>query len=426
MTRVAPFGWNIPRIRLRRFPRAAPRFFFLSGLCSEGFCPAYDYAARDPCWRKTDSGRIDLQWFASAEDEGRTETPSEHKLRKAREEGRVAKSAEISGSLVLLIPVLTLAFSARHMLDTFMEMTRFYLLRATDGNITDPAVIRAFLRYFVILVAPVTVAAVVAAVASNVIQTRGFMFSMKPLSPQFNKIVPNVGRFFKRALFSAEGVFNLVKSLVKITVLAVVCYMSIRSELPKLIMMIEGGLFMSVSYIASLVFKLLLVSALFFLAISIPDYLFQRRQFMESLKMSKQEVKEEYKELEGDPLVKGRMKQRMRELLNRNMILNVPKADVVITNPTHYAVALQYDRATMSAPMVIAKGQDNMAMRIKEIAREHDIPVMENKPLARALFSQVEVGDMIPPEYFQAMAVVFSKVFAMAAEKKAAVFAEEM
>lgn len=375
-------------------------------------------------WTETCGRRIDLQWFASAEEEGRTEAPSEHKLRKAREEGRVAKSPEISGALVLLVPVIVIAFSAKYMFETFMEMTRFYLLRATEGSLTDPSVIGAFLRYFVILVAPVAFSAVFAAIISNLVQTRGFLFSMKPLSPQFSKIVPNLGRFFKRALFSAEGLFNLAKSLVKIIVLVFICYICIRSELPKIIMILEAGLFDSVSYIASLALRLLLISAVFFLLVSIPDYLFQRHQFMESLKMSKQEVKEEYKELEGDPLVKGRMKQRMREMLGRNMALNVPKADVVITNPTHYAVAVQYDRATMPAPMIIAKGQDNLALRIKEIARENNVPVMENKPLARALFSQVKIGDIIPPEYFQAMAVVLSKVFAMDSKKKNGDFEE--
>ena len=147
-------------------------------------------------WTETCGRRIDLQWFASAEEEGRTEAPSEHKLRKAREEGRVAKSPEISGALVLLVPVIVIAFSAKYMFETFMEMTRFYLLRATEGSLTDPAVIGAFLRYFVILVAPVAFSAVFAAIISNLVQTRGFLFSMKPLSPQFSKIVPNLGRFF--------------------------------------------------------------------------------------------------------------------------------------------------------------------------------------------------------------------------------------
>ena len=376
-------------------------------------------------WRGIESSSIDLQWFASAEEEGRTEQPSEHKLRKAREEGRVAKSMEVGSAAALLVSVAVLGIAARYMLRTIAEMTRFFLLRAVDGQIDGRSILGAFIHYYVRLVLPVLACSAAAALIVNVVQMRGFVFSTKLLKPQFNKIVPHLGRFFKRALFSAEGLFNLAKSLVKIVVLVAICYLVIRSDLPKMSMMLESGFYESVAFIAKEALKLLLISAVFFLVISVPDYIFQKRQFIESLKMSRQEVKEEYKELEGDPLVKGRMKQRMREMLSRNMALNVPKADVVITNPTHYAVAVQYDRNTMTAPMVIAKGQDNLALRIKEIAREHDVPIMENKPLARALYANVEIGDMIPPEYFQAMAVIFSKVLAMDSKKRKEMFGEE-
>ncbi len=376
-------------------------------------------------WKKIESSAIDLQWFASAEDEGRTEQPSEHKLRKAREEGRVAKSMEVGAAAVLLAAVLVLAFLASFMLKTIAEMIRFFLLRAVGGEIEGGFLFRVFIHYFALLAAPIMFCSILVALIANVVQMRGFVFSTKLLKPQFNKVLPHFGRFFKRALFSAEGIFNLAKSLVKIAVLVTICYFVIRSSLPRMSMMLESGFYESVAYIASSALKLLLISAVFFLVISVADFIFQKRQFIESMKMSRQEVKEEYKELEGDPLVKGRMKQRMREILSRNMALNVPKADVVITNPTHYAVAVQYDRLTMSAPTVIAKGQDHMALKIKEIAIANDVPVMENKPLARALYSQVEIGDMIPPEYFQAMAVIFSKVLAMDSKKRSSMLREE-
>ncbi|HOT62343.1 MAG TPA: EscU/YscU/HrcU family type III secretion system export apparatus switch protein, partial [Treponemataceae bacterium] len=242
---------------------------------------------------------------------------------------------------------------------------------------------------------------------------RGFIFSLKPIAPRLDKIAPNFARFFSRALFSAEGLFNLAKSLVKVAVVAGASYLSIKGEIPRLVSMLESGLWPAVAFIASMTARLLLTAAVLFLAISIPDYIFQRRQFMESLKMSKQEVKEEYKQLEGDPLVKGRLRQRMREILSQNMAVNVPKADVVITNPTHYAVAMQWDRATMRAPMLTAKGSDRLAQRIKEIARESGVPIVENKPLARALYAEVEIGDMIPDEYYQALAVILAKVYAL-------------
>jgi flagellar biosynthetic protein FlhB len=192
---------------------------------------------------------------------------------------------------------------------------------------------------------------------------------------------------------------------------------TIQGKLPKLVSMLDAGLGTAVGFIASLAARLLLTAGILFLAISIPDYVFQRRQFMDSLKMSKQEVKEEYKQMEGDPLVKGRLRQRMRELLSQNMAVNVPKADVVITNPTHFAVAIQWDRATMRAPMVTAKGQDQLALRIKEIARNAGVQIVENRPLARALYAEVEIGDMIPDEYYQALAVILAKVYALDSRK---------
>ncbi len=359
---------------------------------------------------------IDLQWFA-AEDEGRTEDPTEFKIRKAREEGRVAKSQELNGAIVLLLPVLALIAFAPSMINTFSEMLRFYFTRSTTISITDPTLVAAFFHYFVKLVLPITLTALVAGIVSNVLQNGGFIFSTKPITPQFSKVAPNFAKFFSKALFSAEGLFNLAKSLVKVAVIVLIAYISIRNELPKLVSMLNTGLWSAIVFIASMTSRLLLSASLFFLAVSIPDYIFQRRQFMESLKMSRQEVKEEYKQMEGDPLVKSRLRQRMQELLSQNMAVNVPKADVIITNPTHFAVAMQWDRATMRAPMLTAKGADEFALRIKSIARDNNVPIIENKPLARALYAEVEIGDMIPDEYYQAIAVILAKVYALDSRK---------
>ncbi len=360
---------------------------------------------------------IDLQWFA-AEDEGRTEDPTDYKLKKAREEGRVAKSQELNGALVLLFPVLTLLALAPLMMKTFTEMLHFFLSRATSMEIDDPTLFFVFIRYFIRLVLPITLTAVVAGVAANILQNGGFFFTMKPLTPKLDKIIPRFGKFFQRALFSVEGLFNVGKSLLKVVIIALVAWITIRSELPYLVSMLNTGLWSAVSFVASMAFRLLVTAAILFIVISIPDYLFQRHQFMESLKMSKQEVKEEYKQMEGDPLVKSRLRQRMRELLSQNMAVNVPKADVVITNPTHYACAMQWDRSTMRAPMLTAKGADNLALRIREIATENNVPIVENRPLARALYAEVEIGDMIPDEYYQALAVILARVYALDERKK--------
>lgn len=362
------------------------------------------------------SGFLDLQWFA-AEDEGRTEDPTEFKIRKAREEGRVAKSQELNGALILLLPLLSLIAFAPWMLKTFMEMIRFFYERCTTSDPFDPVLVAVFFRYFVLLALPVTLTALISGIVSNVIQNGGFIYSLKPITPQFSKITPNFARFFSRALFSAEGLFNLAKSLGKVAAIVLVAYTTIKGEIPKLVSILDAGLVSSFFFIASMASRILLSAALVFLLISIPDYLFQRKQFIESLKMTKQEIKEEYKQMEGDPLVKSRLRQRMRELLSQNMAVNVPKADVIITNPTHYAVAMQWDKTTMRAPMLTAKGADQLALRIKQIARDANVPIVENKPLARALYAEVEIGDIIPDEYYQALAVILAKVYALDSRK---------
>lgn len=359
---------------------------------------------------------IDLQWFA-AEDEGRTEDPTDYKIRKAREEGRVAKSQDLTGALVLFFPALLLMFFAPSMMENFLEMMRFFFLRCTTENAVSGKWFGVFIQYFLRLALPVMVAAVFAGVASNLIQNRGFLFSTKPITPKFDKIVPNFAKFFKRALFSVEGLFNLAKSFVKIMIIAVMAFFLIRSNVRVFISMLEVNLFQAVVYLATIAGRLLAFVALSLIVLAIPDYIFQRRQFIESLKMSKQEVKEEYKQLEGDPQVRGRIRQQMQQMLSKNSTRNVEKADVIITNPTHYAVAMQWDSQTMPAPMMLAKGVDVMAQKIKTIAREHDIPIVENKPLARALYAEVELGDIIPEHYYRVLTLILAEVYSLGNKK---------
>ncbi len=353
---------------------------------------------------------IDLQWFA-AEDEGRTEEPSEYKIRKAREEGRVAKSQELVGALVLLMPALAIFFLGPSMLRTSVEMVRFFLSRSTELDPSKDAIIaRAFFTYFARLALPIAAVAMFTAVFANVVQT-GFLFTTKPLVPNFSKILPRFGAYFRRTLFSAEGLFNLAKSVVKMAIIGVVAFLVIRSEIDRLANLQTAALWTGVTLVSGLVIRLLIISALLLLVLSVPDFMFQRWQYRESLKMTKQEVKEERKMYEGDPLIKSRLRQRMREIMTRNMAANVPKADVVITNPTHFAVALEWNRASMQAPMVTAKGADEVAFRIRRIAEENGVPIVENRPLARALFAETEIGDIIPEQYYQAIAVVLAHVY---------------
>jgi flagellar biosynthetic protein FlhB len=360
-----------------------------------------------PEWTPFD---VHLQWFA-AEDEGRTEEPTEHKLRKAREEGKVAKSAEFTSTLVLLVGIATIALISGFMLRNIAEMVRYFVQSSTEVDITrDGGVANAFFSYFARTTLPVLAVAFVAALAGNVVQV-GFLFSVKPITPDFNRIVPRLGRFFRRALFSGEAAFNLAKSVGKVAIIFVLAFLNVRAEVPRLLAQVETSYLQGLQLVATIAFRIIVEAAIAMLIISIPDYLFQRRQHMESLKMSKQEVKEERKMYEGDPLIKSRLRERMRELLVRNMMREVPKADVVITNPTHYSVAIEYDRISMAAPTVTAKGVDQVALKIREIARENDVPLVENRPLARTLYQEVEVGDLIPEAYYEVIAVILAEVY---------------
>lgn len=365
---------------------------------------------------------IDLQWFAKAEDEGRTEEASEHKIRKAREEGRVAKSQELNSGLVLLLPVIALIICAPWVLTNCIKVIRFYFDRCAESEFTDRGLAIAFFVYFLKMMLPVALTAIIAGIAGNIIQNKGFLFSTKPLEPKFSKILPKFGEYFRKTLFSAEGLFNVAKSIIKVAIIVVAAYVLIKGNIKTLMSLMNVELGQAFAYVAGMSAKLLVIASIVFIIIAIPDYLVQRHQFMESLKMTKQEVKEEYKELEGDPLVKSRLRQRMHEMMQQSMPKLVAEADVVITNPTHFACAIRFDKTKMPGPMLTAKGADALAQRMKEIARSNDVPIVENRPLARALYKEVEIGDIIPEEYYEALAKILAHVYNMNSSKYRAKF----
>ena len=362
---------------------------------------------------------VPLQWFA-AEDEGRTEEPSEHKLRKAREDGKVARSGEVSSSLVLLAGVAALGLLAENILRTTVNMFTFFLSRAGSPAAFNASLMSAFMSWLAAIALPVLAVVFMVAIAGNVIQV-GFFFTAKPITPDFGRIVPRFNRWLQRSFASSEALFNFAKSLVKIAVIAAIAYLNIRGELPRLTRLSLSGFLASISIISQIAFRIMLEAAVAFMAFSAVDYWFQRRQHLESLKMSKQEVKEERKMYEGDPLTRSRLRERMREIMRRTMLKAVPKADVVITNPTHYAVALEYNRTLMAAPTVIAKGADLVAQKIKDIAGENGVPIMENKPLAQALFHEVEIGDTIPEKFYEALSIILAEVYKLHAKSAEAV-----
>jgi len=354
---------------------------------------------------------IHLQWFSDdAEAEGRTEQPTEHKLRRLREEGQVPKSQELVGAVTLFLPALLLLFMAPSMLRTCEEMLRFFFLRATELDPTkDAIIVGAFFRYLVRLALPILIVAVFAALFSNLVQV-GLLFTTKPITPDFTKVLPRFGQFF-RHIFSIDGLFNFGKSIIKMLIIGGVAFLLIRMDINKLANLQKVTTpMLGLMTVASIAIRLLLICAVLLLILSIPDLLFQRWRFRERNKMSRQEMKEEMRMYEGDPQIRNRIRHRFRELLKQNIAAAVPRADVVITNPTHYAVALEYQRDTMPGPMVTAKGADEMAARIRNLARDNGVPLVENKPVAQALFRETEVGDYIPEAYYSVVATIFRKV----------------
>jgi len=362
---------------------------------------------------------IHLQWFADDDEDapGKTEEPTEHKLQRLREEGQVVKSQELVGAIGLFLPALLLLFLAPSMLRTCVEMIRFFFLRAVELDPTKDAVILVnLLRYFIKLVWPVLAVAVLAAVFSNVAQI-GFLFTTKTIAPNFSKILPKIGQYFRR-IFSVDGIYNFIKSIAKMAIIGFVSFILIYSDIGKLLNLQKASVMTGLTIVSSIAIKMLIISALLLIVLSIPDYMFQRWRFRERNRMTRYEIKEEMKMYEADPQVQSRIRSRFRELLRQNISASVPKADVVVTNPTHLAVAIQYDQRSMAGPMVVAMGADEMSARIREIAKEHDVPLVENKPLAWALYRETEVGEIIPDAYWNTVAVILSKVWYLNEERR--------
>ena len=347
----------------------------------------------------------------AAEDEGRTEEPSEYRLEQARKEGRVAKSQEIGSSLVLLLTIVVLIFIAKWILGQCIDIFSYYFSRCSNPDVTDGKLASVFFREYIKMILPTSLVAVVAGLLANIIQNKGFIYSWKPIEPKFSKIAPKFGEYFKKTMFSGRGLFNIAKSILKVAIIIIIAYIFIKGDIPVLVEIVSNGQILpAVGKIAKMAAKILIFVAVSFIIISIPDYFVQKREFMETMKMTKQEVKQEFKELEGDPEVKSRLMQMQRQLLQQNIPKAVSEADVVITNPTHFAVVLKYDTAVADAPMVTAKGEDEMAFTIRRFAKEYDKPIVENKPVARGLYTDTEIGDIIPSDYWKVISVIYSHI----------------
>ena len=360
---------------------------------------------------------IDLQWFAKDGPGGeKTEPATAKKLRDAREEGKVAKSKELTAAFDLIVLFLVLkifiSFVAERLIGAFTYTYKlipdFVEINAKDvSGQAVASVMTNFLLQILITCLPFFSFGLLITIVVSIYQV-GWKVSAKPMKPKLDKFNPING--FKR-IFSKDSIFELFKSILKIALIIYIAYISIRGEADNLFILYEIPLTQAILLVGNVILDAGLKISIAYLVIGIADYIYQKYKFNEDMKMTKQEVKDEYKNTEGNPEVKGRQRQRMREVSQRRMMQDVPKADVVITNPTHYAVAVQYDAEKAKAPVVLAKGEDFLAQKIKEVAKENHVEIVENKPLARMLYANVDIGQEIPPELYQAVAEVLAMVY---------------
>ena len=362
-----------------------------------------------------------LTLFASPEDEGRTELPTERKKRRAREEeGRVVNSVEINQTLVLAITIGLISILAGYLTHTigqfFMEIIN--KISDADNTMNINALPDIFLNIIFLITKTAGIilfAALIVGVGVNLAQTR-FLFTTKKLKPNFKRIAPTWSNFKERVFISSQNVMNLAKILFKMLVIAFLTFTTINGKRSELFNMINMELSQAMNVFFFIVLEMLAKVIIFLMIVSVFDYFFQRRQHIKSLKMTKHEMKEEFKEMEGDPLVKSQLQEMARKIVNRTMLKAVPEADVIITNPTHFAVALKYNNGDY-APIVTAKGADNIALKIKEIAKENEIEIVENKPLARELFYNVDIGKYIPEKLFHVVSTILTNVYKIRDEK---------
>jgi flagellar biosynthetic protein FlhB len=348
--------------------------------------------------------------MAEESSEEKSEAPSEKRRQEAREKGTVAKSTEINSVLVLLAGIVLLKVFGPWMIQQMAAGIVEFIKISSDTNMNYDRVILVTNMAMVLLAKmtlPVALGIMIIGIVANVAQV-GFLFTLKPLMPNFEKINPISG--FQR-LFSMRSVIETIKNIAKLSVIGIVAYLTLKGEFDKMLVLSDASVGMIWTFTVATAYKVIMNIALVLIIIAILDYAYQRYDVEKKLKMSKQEVKEEHKQMEGDPQVKSRIRSLQREMARRRMMQEVPRATVVVTNPTHIAIALRYEASENDAPVVLAKGKQLIAQRIKSIALENHIPVVEDKPLARAMYDKIEIGSPIPMEFFTAIAEILAYVY---------------
>lgn len=354
--------------------------------------------------------QFDLQRF-SAEDEGRTEDAGERRKREEREKGNIPKSQDMVSALVLIGTVVALFFMASLIYSRIKMLFIEFLggkYQHLDFMEDDDIKYFVFNMFFEAgkISAPIFMVAIAMGIIANISQV-GLLFTLKPLSFKPEKLIPD----FKKVLPVRRTMYNLAKVMVQAVIIGIVAYISVVNDFLPMLKSGRMELTQAISLFAWVSFKMLLVCAIVLFLLSVPDFFYQKFEYDENLKITVSESKRERKDEEGDPLLRQRQRERGMELRQqRNMLKEVPRADVVITNPTHYAVALEYDIEKSQAPIVIAKGADHLAFLIRTIAKENNVMIQENPVLARVLYREVEIGQEIPRSLYQAVSLIFASL----------------
>ena len=348
---------------------------------------------------------FDLQRFA---DDDKTEEPTAKKRSDARKKGQVARSQELNTAFVLLMGFLVLRILWQYIYENIAEYT-IYIYSHLAQSTTTEGITEIFIGIMILLaktVMPIMFSIMIIGLAVNLYQV-GFMFSTERLEIKLENLNPING--FGR-IFSKRSLVELFKSIFKIIVIGYFLYLYLKDQIPLVPQFIFFDLPQSLATAADIIFTMAFQVVGVIMVLGVADYAYQKWQTTQDLMMTKQEVKDEYKQTEGDPQIKSKIKQKQRQMAMQRMMSEVPKADVIVTNPTHLAIALKYSKG-MVAPLVVAKGQDIVAERIKQIARENHVMIVENKPVARALYQAVEVGGVVPAELYQAVAEILAYVY---------------
>ncbi|WP_284139966.1 MULTISPECIES: flagellar biosynthesis protein FlhB [unclassified Virgibacillus] len=350
--------------------------------------------------------KLDLQFFAGE----KTEKATPKKRQDERKKGKVAKSQDVNTGLLLLFSFIILVIFGAYIKNGMLAMYRQSFTEFIHWDITEKTVSQLFNGITIEtakLLAPVFLIAIVAGLASNLMQI-GFLFTTEPLKLDLKKIDPIQGA---KRIFSVRALVELAKSLLKITFIGAITFMVIWMYKDEMLMLSFKNADSSLAFFGKTAMVMGISAAVVLLFLAVFDYAYQRYDFEKNMRMSKQDIKDEHKNIEGDPLIKSKIKEKQRQMAMRRMMSEVPNADVIITNPTHFAVAIKYDENKANAPYVIAKGTDLVALKIREVAKAHNISTVENRPLARALYSRLEIGDLIPEEFYQAVAEILAYVY---------------